>query len=375
MPSTSPPEKSVKINRFGKVLFYFNVFAAVLLILAQASSSIHPASFWPAGIIANLYPVFFLLNCCFLIYWGIRRHRLIFLSASVILIGYNKCGILYQPSITKFEVTPPADAFKVLSFNVRLFDLYNWTGNLKTRKKIFDYLKGEHPDILCIQEYFHCDEGDFQNNEALKDLLNLKYSSIKYGLTLRKVNHWGIATFSKYPIINEGTLFFEEGKSNFCLYSDLIIHKDTVRVYNTHLQSNHFKKNDYDFIEHTDSIISDTKLKNTKNILRRLRTALVKRSQQVDIIKAHMNQCPYPFLVCGDFNDTPYSYSYQTLIRDTKDAFTEKGEGFGNTYFSLIIKFRIDYILHSHEFQTHSFHTKQVKLSDHYPIQSWLSLP
>jgi endonuclease/exonuclease/phosphatase family metal-dependent hydrolase len=375
MSTLKKPESDSKINRSGKVLFLINVVAALLLLITQESSSISPANFWPSGILANLYPIFLLLNICFLIYWGLRRHRLIFLSAATILIGYDKCTMLYQPALAKFDVKPPKNAFKVISFNVRLFDLYNWTGNLKTRKKIFDYLHTEHPDILCIQEYFHNDEGDFQNNQALRDLLKLPYSSIKYAITLRKTQHWGIATFSKYPIINEGTLFFSEGKSNFCLFSDLIINTDTVRVYNTHLQSNHFKKNEYDFIEHTDSIVADKKLKNTKSILRRIRTAVVKRSEQADILRAHIEQCPYPVLICGDFNDTPYSYPYHTIKGDLKDAFTEKGEGFGSTYFSLPVKFRIDYILHSPEFRTYSFNTKEVKLSDHYPIQSWVSLP
>jgi endonuclease/exonuclease/phosphatase family metal-dependent hydrolase len=375
MSQLKKPEGVVKINRTGRILFFINILAAILLLISQASSSINPIVFWPVGIFANLYPVFLLINICFLIYWGLRRHRLIVLSAAIILIGYDKCTMLYQPAIAKFDVKPPKNSFKILSYNVRLFDLYNWTGNLKTRKKIFDYLYEEHPDILCFQEYFHSDEGDFQNNQALRNLLKLPYSSIKYSITLRKAHHWGIATFSKYPIINEGTLFFTSGKSNFCLYSDLVINQDTIRVYNTHLQSNHFKKTEYDFIENTDSLINDKKLKNTKSILRRIRTAVIKRSEQADILRAHIEKCPYPVLICGDFNDTPYSYPYQTIRKDLKDSFTEKGEGFGNTYFSLFVKFRIDYILHSSEFKTYSFHTKEVKLSDHYPIQTWLSLP
>jgi len=375
MDQLKKPQGEIKINQLGRILFYFNVIAALLLLTAQASSSISPAHFWPLGIIANLYPLFLFINMLFILYWGFRRHRLIFVSASIILIGYDKCTLLYQPALAKFDVTPPKNSFKVVSYNVRLFDLYNWTGNLKTRSKIFDYLKSEHPDIVCFQEYFHDDVGNFQNNQPIKDLLKLPYSSIKYAITLRKTNHWGIATFSKYPIINEGTLFFTEGKSNFCLYSDMIINKDTIRVYNTHLQSNHFKKNDYDFIENTDSIVQDKELKNTKNILRRIRKAVIKRGEQVDILKAHMDQCPYPILLCGDFNDTPYSYPYQTLKRYMKDSFSEKGEGFGSTYFSLLVKFRIDFILHSEDFRTHSFHTKQVKYSDHYPIQGWFSLP
>lgn len=374
MPYPSIENTSAKLKGWGKTVFFLNLVAAFVLLATQISSRISPEKFWPAEFMANSYPAAFLLNILFLLYWGIRRHRFFFLSAAIILIGYDKCILLYRPAIAKFDVTPPKNAFKVMSYNVRLFDLYNWSGNEKTRKSIMDFLKSEHPDILCFQEYFHCDEGAFRNNEGIAELLSLPHKSIKYGLTTRKINHWGIATFSKYPIVREGTLFFEEGKSNFCLWSDIVKEKDTIRVYNVHLQSNHFKEKDYQFMEHADSLMSDEELINTKSVVRRIRKAVRLRARQANELRADIEACPYPVIVCGDFNDTPFSYFYQTIRGDLTDAFLEKGEGFGNTYFSLPVKFRIDYILHSDLLQTYSFHTKEVKLSDHYPITAWLSL-
>jgi endonuclease/exonuclease/phosphatase family metal-dependent hydrolase len=127
-------------------------------------------------------------------------------------------------------------------------------------------------------------------------------------------------------------------------------------------------------MEHADSLMSDEELVNTKNVLRRIRKAVQLRAKQANELRVDMEACPYPVIVCGDFNDTPFSYFYQTIRGDLKDAFLEKGEGFGYTYFSLPVKFRIDYILHSDHLQTYSFHTKEVKLSDHYPITAWMSL-
>ena len=368
-------EKSGRKRLWGGLLFSINLVFALLLLASQAVTSISPAKFWPLEVLANSYPFLLVFNLLFLIIWALKKHRFFFLSASIILMGYDKLSQLYQPAMLVMDVRPPKGAIKVMSYNVRLFDLYNWTGNLKTRSKIFDLLSSENPDILCLQEYFHSDVGDFQNNEPIKKLLSVNYSSIKYGLTLRKTNHWGIATFSRFPIINEGTVFFEPEKTNFCLYSDIVFKEDTVRVYNVHLQSNHFKEHDYKFLENPDQGNNDEIVKGTKSILQRIRSAVVRRSEQVDELKAHIAACPYPVLVCGDFNDPPFSYAYQTLKKDLKDAYTEKGEGFGNTYFGFPIKFRIDFILHSTAIKTHTFQTKRIKLSDHYPIESWISLP
>ncbi len=363
-------------NIWLKLVFSINLFMALLLLCCQTAMRISPEKLWILQPLSNTFPVLLLINLLFVMFWTSRKSRLAFLSAAVILIGHDKCSQLYRPGLFKVEVMQPKNAFKVLSYNVRLFDLYNWTGNLETRASIFKFFKQEQPDILCIQEYFHDDKGNFQNNDTIKKLINANFGTIKYSITLRKTSHWGLATFSKFPILNEGTVFYEAGKSNFCIYSDLDINNKTVRVYNAHFQSNHFKQEEYEFLEYPDSLESNNnKLKNTKNILRRIKKAAIKRSQQVDELKLHMAACPYPIILCGDFNDTPFSYTYQTLKNDLDDSFIEKGEGFGSTYIKLPINFRIDYILHSPNIQTHSFRVKNGKLSDHYPIQSWLSIP
>lgn len=371
----SVKEKQGKRRIWKKFLLGINLIVAFFLLASVTASRVSPEKLWILQLLANLFPAFLFINIAFIIYWGIRKNRFAFISSIIILIGYDKCKQLYQPGLLKVEVMQPQQAFKVLSYNVRLFDLYNWTGNQKTRSGILDFFKQEQPDLLCLQEYFHSDVGNFQNNDTICTIIHAGYSTIKYGLTLRKTNHWGLATFSKFPIINEGTVFYEEGKSNFCIYSDIKIGKKIIRVYNVHFQSNHFKQNDYEFLENPDSLEANkNKWKSMLNIVRRLKTAAVKRSKQADELNLHMAACPYPIILCGDFNDPPFSYTYQSLTNSLEDAFIEKGEGFGSTYINLPIKFRIDYILHSKQIQTHSFQVKKGKLSDHYPIQSWMSL-
>lgn len=360
---------------FRRSIFIVNFIAAVALLAAQSASFVSPAKFWPLEVLALSYPLLLVLNSGFLIFWVLLKHRNAFLSAAIILIGYDKPGQLYQPGFLPVDVMAPAGSVKVMSYNVRLFDLYNWTGNMKTRSNIFKLLKQEHPDILCLQEYFHADKGDFRNNEAIKKLLSHPYATIRYGLTLRKEHHWGLATFSRYPVVNEGMLLHRKGSTNFGIFSDIVVKEDTVRVYNVHLQSNHFGKNDYATLEMTDSTSREEALKGTKSILKRIRSAVRLRSQQVDELKLHMSSSPYPVILCGDFNDPSFTYAYQTLKKDLRDAYTEKGDGLGITYANGLIRLRIDFILHSPIIQTFSFQTLSDKLSDHQPIVAKMRLP
>jgi len=303
-----------------------------------------------------------------------RRHRYAFISLAALLIGYEQINRAYQPGILAAEETRDSATVRIMSYNVRLFDLYNWTGNLKTRDSIFKVLRSESPDILCLQEYFHSDKGSFRNNDTLKKLLGLPFSSIRYGITLRKSDHWGLATFSRYPVIHEGTVFYTEGKTNFCIFSDLQIHDDTIRVYNLHFQSNHFKPGDYEFIENVEEENHDGLLKGSKNILRRIRKAVKVRAEQADELAEHVRNSPFPVIICGDFNDPPFSYAYQAVRSNLEDAFCEEGSGFGSTYIGLPVRFRIDYILHSTKLETVWFKTMKNRLSDHFPIEAGIRI-
>jgi len=263
---------------------------------------------------------------------------------------------------------------KVTSYNSMLFDLYNWTKNHETRPKIMNGLLDIKPDILCLQEFYTSEEkGDFNNIDSIKRILKTPYYHSEYTTTLRTFDHWGIATFSKYPIIKKGKIVFNTRSNNICIYSDIVVNKDTLRVYNIHLQSVSFSKHDNQFLE---DVISEEKdaedeVANSKNILRRLKRAFLKRTMQVDMIVLHMKLCPYKILLCGDFNETAASYSYQQLSKKLKDAFVEKGLGFGRTYAGKWPQFRIDYILHDKSLHCNKYKRSDETFTDHYPITAY----
>jgi endonuclease/exonuclease/phosphatase (EEP) superfamily protein YafD len=354
---------------FHRTIFLFNVIAALLLFVSQVIRRLSPAKFWWAELVAISYPYLLLLNLAFIIYWLFTRYRFAWLSFFVILSGYSSLTSFYQLPF-KGTATKTDSAVSVLSYNVRLFDLYNWTGNLKTRAQIFDWLKQQQNDIICFQEYYNGDKGDFQNTKELKKFLKAQNAHVEYGVTLRKTDHWGLATFTVYPIVGKGKVIYEEGKSNFGIYTDVKIGSDTIRIYNVHLQSNHFKEKDYKFIQSPDSGSNEEIFNSSKAILRRLKAGAVKRAQQVDELKQHMNSSPYRVLLCGDFNDPAFSYVYHVLSDGLNDSFKEKGTGMGITYIGKIPLFRIDFMLYDDKLRCIKHSVPDIRFSDHKPIIS-----
>lgn len=262
---------------------------------------------------------------------------------------------------------------KVTSYNSMLFDLYNWSHNTQSRSRILSGLADIKPDILCIQEFYTSEEkGDFNNADTLRRLMKMPFYHTEFTTTLRSFDHWGIATFSKFPIINQGKIIFNTTSNNICIYTDIVVGKDTLRVYNIHLQSVSFSKHDNQFLE---DVISNKDAENemskSKDILRRLKKAFIKRTQQVEMIVTHMSTCPYPIVLCGDFNETAASYSYRKLASELKDAFVERGNGFGRTYAGKWPQFRIDYILHAKSLHCVDFKRNPETFTDHFPITAY----
>ena len=91
-------------------------------------------------------------------------------------------------------------------------------------------------------------------------------------------------------------------------------------------------------------------------------------------IKDHAAQCPYPYIISGDFNDTPSSYAVNAMAQGLKNAFHEKGSGFGRTYNGSFPNYQIDYIMASPQFEVTDYQIIEKRLSDHYPVRSDLAL-
>ena len=364
-----------------KLMFVLNMISILFLLLSYLASYISPAgSFWWLQLIALGYGFLLLLNLSFVLFWIIAGRYIFWYSAIVIILGYSKIFGIVEPRMASgSEPVKAVDAvfpFKVMSFNVRLFDLYNWFHSNETRGKIFSFLKNESPDIVCFQEYYTSDrkQAEFNNDRVVPQVLNMPYSHIEYTVTLRDSDHWGIAIFSKQPIINRQAVHFEKRGGNIFIYADIKMNEDTFRVFNTHLESIRFRNEDYRYLENLKKDVEQDEVAGGIKILARLKRAFARRARQVDMLKKEIDASPYPVIVCGDFNDTPSSYTYHKIADGLKDSFRESGSGFGKTYAGLFPSFRIDFILHSEKLFSSHYQTHREKISDHFPITCWFGL-
>lgn len=306
-----------------------------------------------------------------MIYWLIQFKRVAIFGALAIILCIGT--IFKYVQFSKEETDFPKNNIKITSYNSMLFDLYNWRKNDSTRNEILSYLNEIRSNILCLQEFYTSEEeGDYDNTKTLSENLNFQYHHVEYTSTLREKDHWGIGTFSKFPIINKGKILFKTKSNNLCIYSDIVTPIDTFRVYNVHLQSISFSKKDVAFLKQIKEGTEVDEIENSKNVLRRIKRATVKRAAQVDIIRLHMKNCPYKIILCGDFNDPPASYTYNELTGNLNDAYLEKGFGLGQTYNGEWPQFRIDYILYDKSLRCASYKPFKESLTDHYPITAVL---
>jgi endonuclease/exonuclease/phosphatase family metal-dependent hydrolase len=356
-------------------MLWLNYISIVSLIIGIAAKYIPPVLFWIPAFFGLAFPFIFLLNILFLLYWFIQ-FRYAFLFGFIALCFALPTAYRYI-QFSSNDFSSGAKLLSVTSYNCMLFDLYNWKKNHLTRPKILNSVSEINPDIICFQEFYTSEEkGDYNNVDTIKKLLGLNYYHAEFTYTLRDFDHWGIATFSKYPIINQGKIIFNTTSNNICIYSDIVRNNDTIRIYNLHLQSIRFSDKDNKFLE--DMMAKekdvDNELQKGKNILRRLKRAFTMRSRQVEMIAAHMKTCRYKIILCGDFNDTAASYAYETLRDNLKDCFIEKGHGIGRTYAGKWPQFRIDYILHDKKIKCKRYERSSETFTDHYPITAWFEL-
>ena len=338
------------LSLIDKFLYLINSLSLFTLLLSYLSPFISPTIFWPISFIGLLFPILFLLNLAFFIYWLIGFKKPMWANLIILLLGIGNISNYFgtSPNSNSSE-----ENTKVLSYNVRLFNRYGWIPKENVREDIFAFFTEEDADILCIQEFYTPNE-----------IPDLNYPYRHIGLQNKK-SQWHMAIYSKYPQIKKKTVSIKgERMNNTCIYSDMIINEDTIRVYNIHLASNWFKNSDYSFIQnpHKEKI-----KEGLKGIASRLKNSFIKRAEEVAVIKEHIKTSPYPIILCGDFNDTPLSFAYNTIKGDLVDAFTVCGKGIGDSFVK-IPALRIDYILHDNELKSSNYQKHKQVLSDHYAV-------
>jgi endonuclease/exonuclease/phosphatase family metal-dependent hydrolase len=355
---------------FSKLLFLLHILLSIYTLLAYLCVYIPPALFWPAGFISLSIPIILLGHFFLFIYWLLQAPSKALLPIVVVLLGFP----LHKRTLSLHFNNPepiPEQSFKVLSYNARMFNLYEEKKKFRSNE-IISWVTENDADIKCIQEFYNRDNSKIFNTItkiSAKSEYRYYMTPLFEGLS-NKRGFLGVAIFSKYPIIGYGDIDFGKRNLNKGVYADIKIKKDTVRIFNVHLHSMSIR---------TDSLFTIDDYANFKenylDAVRRLKRGFVTRDHQISMLADHIKASPHPVIVCGDFNDVPYSYTYQKMRDMLNNAFEEAGRGFGFTYNGKLFFLRIDNQFIDEQVNVIDFKThRNVPFSDHFPISATYSL-
>lgn len=349
-----------------KILLAVNAFFAFTLLMSYLAVHINPDDFALPAFFGLAYPYLLLINIILVVIWAMLLRFEAFISVLVIAIGFTHFSNYIQLTKPALDKT---GTFKVLSYNVHMFNYFETRNGSTSQKKVLEFIKSQKPDILCMQEFFVI-ENPSQAEAAINTALGGNYYSHLKILGSGKNRYYGIATFSKFPVVRKGEII-HPGSSSLSIFTDVLIGKDTFRIYNNHLQSFRLKRIERSFIEEMTTSNDREKLGEVKDISVSLKKGFVSRARQAQVVKDYVNRSPFPVIVAGDFNDTPVSYAYRTLRKGLNDSFVNSGYGAGFTYKGNYPPNRIDYILYDNALINKFFEIIKVKYSDHYPIVAY----
>ena len=350
---------------FLHIVFGLNIIAAIPLIAALLAPEIDPKTFWPLAIFGLAFPIIYLTNFVFIPFWALFWDKRIFLSLVLFLIGIPSGLKFFQFQLKHDLKGNRSDYLNVISFNTHFMGGYDKPE--QDTVKFFQELDELDPDIICFQEFANLG-GNFERpmfREFFRRYRNFSIVNAD-GMSEANPNGYGVCIFSKYPIVNKGYVEMVNKAANLSIFADVVFQGETLRVVNTHLKSIVFEKQDYKTVETISKAgTAGVPVFGIRRIIAKLKYAFKIRCVQADAIREKLDYCIYPVILCGDFNDTPTSYSYKTIRGDMKDAFVESGSGFSTTYTGNMPSFRIDQIFHDAKFSSENYQTYVQAFSDH----------
>jgi endonuclease/exonuclease/phosphatase family metal-dependent hydrolase len=353
-------------------LIICNIVAAVCLVLGSYVKFFDPARWWFIGLLTLSLPYILFTLLLFFFFWLFAKKIWLLISLLAIAFSWKAMQNIFPLHLSPaFTQTKNVNSIRVMSWNVEHFDILEHKTHPEKKDEMINLVKQYQPDIACFQEMVGGDDdkainylGDFKRIPRFTGY----YYSYEERLDFDRMHHFGIITFSKFPIINKQTISKAPYDYNSIFqYVDVVANNDTVRIFNIHLQSIKFNENNRKYIDNP-ATNTDTAISESKNIISKLKRGFLKRSVQSNSVREEMDKSPYPVIVCGDFNDVPNSYAYCKIGDGLQNAFVEKGLGFGRTFSGISPTLRIDNIFLDKKFTVDQFTRISKKLSDHFPI-------
>ena len=329
----------------------------IFTIVALFGGDVSPIGHSARAMLVYVLPILILANAVMIIYWLIRRK---WLFAFIPIITITCCipyiGTLWQfRSLDKSANAQPG--IKVATYNVCMF---NRETSGFMAQDILAEMRRQNVDILCIQEYNNV-SGDKKNSESYKEYF-----------PYMAVGRDDMVIYSRYPIKGSKKILFEN-TNNSAMWADIDIKGDKIRVFNVHLETTGINGSQYRIagMKAQGYELSNNQI--AEYIFGNYMLGIMLRAGQAAMVANGVRSSENPVILCGDFNDVPYSYVYNTMLGNMVDGFKECGSGWARTFREGKKAVRIDYIFHSESLKGLSYYKTDLTYSDHYPVFMKLS--
>lgn len=328
------------------------IAVTVFTFMGLFGGDVTPVGNTARAMLVYILPLLIAANLLLLVYWLVRRR---WLYAIVPVFTVACCvpylGTIFQPGLGDRHEANAKKGLKIATYNVARFSRET-SGFIA--QDILAEMRRQDVDILCMQEYEE-HSGDKLNSESYLEYFN-------YMVTGRK----DMVIYSRYPITNSKTFKFDD-TNNSAMWADVDIKGSEYRIVNVHLQTTGINRtlHQADKLAQLNYDVSTNKLLST--IYDNYVLGLMVRAGQAITIANECRSSKFPIILCGDFNDVPYSYVYNTVLGDMVDGFRECGSGWMYTRRAKS-PIRIDYIFHDKELEGLAYYTSELTYSDHYPV-------
>lgn len=346
------------------LLLAANLAVTGLLLATAYSPYLQPTQHPVLSCLGLAFPIFLLLNTACLLGWLIiQQYKCALLPLAGLLLCLPQART-YLPLNLRTERLPE-DNLKILSYNIMGFGASSPTDR---QNPILTYLQESRADIICLQEYSTGKTSKHPTQKAIdKALAEYPYHRID---AIGKQRGNKVACYSKLPILSARPLKYASA-SNGTLVYELAWGDDTLLLINNHLESNKLTKEDK--VVYEDMLRDPEKDKvesGMRQLVGKLAEAAALRAPQADSIAREIERSPHrDIIVCGDFNDSPISYTHRVIGQELDDAFTHSGRGLGISYNQNKFYFRIDHILTSPSLEAFNCTVdRSIEASDHYPV-------
>lgn len=350
------------------ILAIVNIALAVLLLGSTLAGWFLPSKMIVFSLLSYTYLYLLIANVVMLIVWLLAKSKWFLLPLAAIVVRFSFLPLFFQVGGTETlgdEELAKFEPLKVMTFNAHHFQ------GVERDAAVTDYNMGlfikmveeERPDLLAMQEYIG--RGDSIHLTDRLTQMGYTYQATGY----QNGSMTGNVIFSKLPIVGKGTV---QGSSR--LYTDLLWMDDTIRVYGLHLESYRLDEHDHETLDKLKHGEVDSGM--SHNTLHKFAATIRRHEEELNMLKPHIDECPYHCIAMGDFNDTPASYFYQQLEKQLNDSYCEAGQGFSTTYHgnfttshnAIFPAFRIDMVFHDDAFKARTYKRIKSEISDHFPV-------